>query len=41
MIAAAAIAFAAAGTALAGSQALWVANGANVVEFAALSWRQA
>ncbi len=35
VIAAAAIAFAAAGTALAG-QALWVANGANVVEFAQL-----
>jgi hypothetical protein len=35
VIAATAIAFAAAGTALAG-QALWVANGANVVEFAQL-----
>ena len=35
VIAATAIAFAAAGTALAG-QALWVANGANVVEFANL-----
>ena len=35
VVAAAAIAFAAAGTALAG-QALWVANGANVVEFAQL-----
>ena len=35
VVAATAIAFAAAGTALAG-QALWVANGANVVEFAQL-----
>jgi hypothetical protein len=36
VLGAAAIALAAAGTALAGGQALWVANGANVVEFAKL-----
>jgi hypothetical protein len=36
LLCAAALALAAAGTALAGGQALWVANGANVVEFAQL-----
>jgi hypothetical protein len=36
LLSAAALALAAAGTALAGGQALWVANGANVVEFANL-----
>jgi sugar lactone lactonase YvrE len=36
MLAATAIALAAAGTALAGGQALWMANGANVVEFGSL-----
>lgn len=36
LLAAAALTIVATGTALAGSQALWVANGANVVEFGTL-----